>query len=53
MPEEEVESVLRLETSLAWLSAPRALSMDLVEEPEDEEAVSVSLRGVSLNASYA
>lgn len=51
MPEEEVESVLRLETSLAWLSAPRALSMDLVEEPEDEEAVSVSLRGVSLNAS--
>lgn len=51
MPEEEVESVLRLETSLAWLSASRALSMDLVEEPEDEEAVSVSLRGVSLNAS--
>lgn len=51
MPEEEVESVLRPETSLAWLSAPRALSMDLVEEPEEEEAASVSLLGVSLKAS--
>lgn len=51
MPEEEVESVLRLKTSLAWLSAPRALSMDLVQEPEDEEAVSVSMLDASLNAS--
>lgn len=43
--------MLRLETSLAWLSAPSALSMDLVEEPEDEEAVLVSMLDASLNAS--
>ena len=50
-PEEEVESVLRLETSLAWLSAPRALSIDLVEESEDVEAGSVLMLDASLNAS--
>lgn len=50
-PEEEVESGLRLETSVAWLSASSALSIDLVEEPEDEESGSVSVLGASLNAS--
>lgn len=50
-PEEEVESGPRLETSVAWLSASRALSIDLVEETEDEESASVSMLEASLNAS--
>lgn len=50
-PEEEVESGLRLETSVAWLSASRALSIDSVEDPEDEESVSLSMLEALLNAS--
>lgn len=50
-PEKELESGLRLEMSVAWLSASRALSIDLVEEPEDEESISVSVLEASLNAS--
>lgn len=46
-PEKELESGLRLEMSVAWLSASRALSIDLVEE----ESISVSVLEASLNAS--